>query len=792
MIRCPAPVISGADVGNVVAMLTNATRRPAHPRRPSPDELAPDPVEPPGGSPDTGRVGRLAGRCAGWATRRPWFVVGVWLFGIALLVSLGSSAGTRYLSDASAGVGSSRQADLRVAAAGLTPPGSEDVLLSSNRASLTAAAAADLGRRLATAPDVGVVRSGLSSAALSTDGGRTVLVTATLRGSQDSDTTYLGVADAVAATAAHHRGVHLQEAGDGSGNAAVSAVLAHDLRRAEIVSLPITLVVLLLAFGALVAASVPLLLGLTAVAGALGALGLVSHVIPMSGSASTLVVLIGLAVGVDYSLFFIRRERTERRAGRTPREALDAAIASTGRPVIVAGATVAVAMAGLFITGMTVFASIAVATILVVLIAVVGSVTVLPAVLSLLGDRIDAGRPARLLGRRGRRSGRPEAARGRGAPRRGAPRRGGWARVGTAVCRRPGVSLAVAVALLGGLAAPALTLHTGSNTLGLPANVPVVAASAAIERAFPGAPSDALLVVTGTRLSTPAARAGLATLGDRAAALTGGAGPTTVRVAADGRTAVVGVPMPDTSDSRADAVVARLRSQVAARAGTVVPGATALVSGAAAGSGDFTHRLDRTTPLVVAFVLAVAFVLLLVTFGSALLALAVVVLDLLSVGVAYGVLAAVFQHGWAQSLLGFTSSGAVVDWVPLFAFVILFGLSMDYTVIVLERMREARRAGMTPRAAAAAGVAATGGTVTSAAVVMIAVFSIFAGLRLVEFKEIGIALAAAVAVDATLVRGVALPAVVSLIGRRWKVDRASGAPSPSVSDGKSTVVVTGR
>lgn len=774
MVRGPAPVISGADPGSVDLMPNNATPGAVRPHRSSPD--LPMPAAPP----DTGRIGRVAGRCAGWATRRPWFVVCAWLFGIALLVSIGTSAGTRELSDASSGVGSSRQADLRLDAAGLTPPATEDVVLTSARAPLTAAAARDLGAHLATAPDVGTVRTGLDTPALRTDGGRTLLVTVTLRGSPDSDTSYLGVARAVAATAADHPGVHLQEAGTGSGNAAVSAVLAHDLHRAEIVSLPITLVVLLLAFGALVAASVPLLLGLTAVAGALGALGLVSRVIPMSGSASTLVVLIGLAVGVDYSLFFIRRERAERRAGRSPDEALAAAVTTTGRPVIVAGATVTVAMAGLSITGMTVFASIGVATILVVLIAVVGSVTVLPAVLSLLGDRIDAGRPARLLCRLGR------------PGRRGAGRRGGWARIGSAVCRRPAVSLAVAAALLGALAAPALTLRTGPSTSDLPASTPIVAASAAIQQAFPGAPSDALLVVTGTHLSTAAARSGLAALGKQAVALTRGAGPTTVRVAADGRTAVVAVPMPDTSAGRADAVVAQLRSQVTARAGAVIPGSSARVSGEAAEDGDFTHRLNLTTPLVVGFVLAVAFVLLVVTFGSPLLALSVVALDLLSVGVAYGVLAAVFQHGWAQSLLGFSSSGAVIDWVPLFAFVVLFGLSMDYTVIVLERMREARRDGSSPRAAAAAGVAATGGTVTSAAVVMIAVFAIFAGLRLVEFKELGIALAAAVAVDATLVRAVALPAVVSLIGRRWKVGRELRGDRPSVTEWQSTVDVTGR
>ena len=658
------------------------------------------------------------------------------------------------------------------------PPGSprpaaEDVLLTSASAGQTAHAAGDLERHLARAPYVAAVRTGARTPALRTDGARTELVEVTLSGSPNSDDHYLGVAAAVAATAADHPGVRLQEAGQGSGNAAVSAVLDHDLHRAELISLPITLAVLLLAFGALVAASIPLLLGITAVAGALGALGVVSHLVPAGDSASTMVVLIGLAVGIDYSLFFIRRERVERRSGRDAGAALAAAVAATGRAVVVAGCTVMVAMAGLLITGMSVFASMGIATILVVAVAVLGSVTVLPAVLALLGDRVDAGRPARLIGAlaRGRRTSRPTGA-----------RRGVWDRVATAVCRRPVAALTGSLVLLAVLAVPALGLSTaGNGTSDLPADLPVVAASTAIARAFPGAPSPALLVVSGRDLGSAAARAGLATLGTRAAAVTGGAGPVGVRVSADARTAVVTVPMPATA--RAAAIVGQLRAGVAGHAGSVVPGATAMVSGAAAEDADFSGRLNRTTPLVVAFVLAVAFTVLVLTFGSPLLALAVIGLDLLSIGVAYGVLAAVFQHSWAQSLLGFTSSGAVINWVPLFAFVILFGLSTDYTVIVLERMREARRDGMGPRAAAAAGVGATGGTVTSAAVVMIAVFSIFAGLRLVEFKELGVALAAAIAVDATLVRGVALPAVVSLIGRRWKVDAGPDATehAPSIA-----------
>jgi RND superfamily putative drug exporter len=249
--------------------------------------------------------------------------------------------------------------------------------------------------------------------------------------------------------------------------------------------------------------------------------------------------------------------------------------------------------------------------------------------------------------------------------------------------------------------------------------------------------------------------------------VTGGRGRVELDVARDGRTAVLRVPMPDRGEKAAKQVVQDLRSRVAHPA-------QALVSGQAAGSLDFSNRLRTATPLVIGFVLSLAFLLLLAAFRSPKLAASVVGLNLLSVGAAYGVLVAVFQHHWAEHLLGFDSNGAIVTWLPLFAFVVLFGLSMDYTVFVLERVREARRAGLSAREAAAEGVAATSGTVTSAALVMVAVFAIFATLGLLEFKQLGVGLAAAVLIDATIVRGIALPAAIALVGDRgWGVRTAA-------------------
>jgi RND superfamily putative drug exporter len=385
---------------------------------------------------------------------------------------------------------------------------------------------------------------------------------------------------------------------------------------------------------------------------------------------------------------------------------------------------------------------------------VLGSLTVLPATLALLGDRIEKGR----LPFRGRRV------------RRGP---GLWARVAAAVTRRPLLWLITAVCVLGALALPAVEMKTGDNEL--PSGLPVQATEQAIERAFPGAPESAELVVSGSALDTPAASAELAALGRRALAVTGGRGEVRVSVARHARTAVVAVPLPDRSQDAEEATVAALRDRVAPTAANLGPGAEALVTGMAADDADFRDRLATRTPLVLAFVLGLAFLLLLAAFRSPGLAAAMIGLNLLSLGATYGVLTAVFQNEWAEGLLDFESNGVVTTWLPLFAFVILFGLSMDYTILVLERIREARRSGRSAREAAAEGVARTGGTVTSAALVMVAVFSVFATLRLVENKELGVGLAAAILIDATLVRGVALPAVVALLGDRgWRVPRLRG------------------
>ncbi|HUA43751.1 MAG TPA: MMPL family transporter [Solirubrobacteraceae bacterium] len=698
-----------------------------------------------------GLLARFVHAAARSAARRPKTTVALWLALIVACVVLGSSAGMRTLSNAGSGTGESARADARLTASGLQGPATENVLVRSHSRQRTAHAVGALEAGLSRLPAVKLVNGPNRSPELSRAGGRTALVVVTLRGDpKNPDARAADVQHFVEGLAAREHGVSFYEAGSGSEDNAITQLVDNGLHRAELISIPITLVILVLAFGALVAASVPLLLGLTSVGAAIGALGLVSHIAPNGSSTAPVVVLIGLAVGVDYSLFYIRRERVERRNGASADAALAATSATVGRAILVAGMTVVIGLAGLLFTGFGVFTSMALGAILVVLIAVVGSLTVLPAMLALLGDRIDRGR---LWPRRRR--------------KRSRRRRTMWQALAAGVTNRPRTSLALAVVVLAGLAAPLISIQTGEpGEHDVSANTPIRVAADTIAREFPGSTDTADLVVSGHGLHHKQALAALRKIGRQGQQITGGRGAVAMQISRDGQTALLQIPMPESSLTVADHKVETIRHELEPAVASAIPGARADLTGDYAGNLDFTSRLSNVTPLVIAFVLGLAFILLIATFRSWRLALSVIGLNLLSVGAAFGVLVGVFQHHWAQSLLGFQSDGQVVDWLPLFAFVLLFGLSMDYTVLMLERAREARLAGASAREAAAVALGSTGGTVTSAALVMIAVFSVFATLPLLEFKQLGVGLAAAIALDATIVRGLALPAALTLLGDR--------------------------
>ncbi|HEX8152895.1 MAG TPA: MMPL family transporter, partial [Thermoanaerobaculia bacterium] len=479
---------------------------------------------------------------------------------------------------------------------------------------------------------------------------------------------------------------------------------------------------------------------------------------PVDSNISSVILLIGLAVGVDYTLFYLRREREERAAGRSADAALEAAAATSGRAVLISGFTVMVAMAGMYFTGSQTFSSFATGTIIVVAVAMVGSITVLPALLSKLGDRVDKARVPFLHRLRSK----------NGESRL-------WGPILDRVLARPKLSVALAAGVLVVLALPSLTLKTGvPGTDSLPRDLAVMQTFDRIEAAVPGGPLPAVVAITADDVTAPAVRSAIADLRRDALASGQMKEPVQVDVSPDKRVARVLLPLDgDGSDARSQGALTTLRSDLIPSTLGRVDGVQASVSGQTAQSRDFNDLMKGHAPIVFAFVLTMAFLLLLVTFRSLVIPIKAIVLNLLSVGAAYGVLVWLFQEGHGEQLLGFESTGAITSWLPLFLFVILFGLSMDYHVFILSRIREAVDRGESTDDAVAHGIRSTAGVVTSAAMVMVAVFAIFATLSFLDFKEMGVGLAVAVLIDATIVRGVLLPATMKLLGdRNWYLPKS--------------------
>jgi len=555
---------------------------------------------------------------------------------------------------------------------------------------------------------------------------------------------------------ARHPDLLIAESGEASLQQAIDSAL--NFGKAEGISVPVTLVLLLLVFGAVVAAGIPLLLGLTSLIAALGVLTFVSHVLPVSGEVYEVVVIVGMAVGVDYSLFYLRREREERTAGRSFQEALRIASRTSGRTILVSGVTVMAALCSLFLVGGGPFAGIAAGTIAVVFIAVVGSLTVLPALLAWLGPRSDAGRIP-FLGRR-RAAARPSRA---------------WAALARGVVARPLIWGGLAAIALLALASPALGLRIGEPPIDAPYGFPAVQTLLKIEQAFPQAPGPAQVVVTGPDLTGPKVAAAVDAL--RARTVQGGGGPVrgpvTVTSIGGGRALLVNVQLAGNGqDSASFSALTTLRDQDLPATLGKVPGISYAVAGGTAASHDTIQTVHDNTPRVFAVVAVLAFVVLLAGFRSIVIPAVSIVLNLLSVAAAYGLITLIFQDGRLQGLLGYTAFGGITWWVPLFMFVLLFGISMDYHVFILSRIREHWIRGASPREAITGGIASSAGVVTSAALIMVAVFSIFITLPFIELKVLGIGMAAAVLIDATVVRGVLLPAALSLAGdRAWRLRR---------------------
>jgi putative drug exporter of the RND superfamily len=705
-------------------------------------------------------------RVAGWSARHRKTALLGWLLLVAGAVMISSMLGTKNLN--SYDPGQAGQAERVLARPGVVQPDTETVLIQARSGTATVASDPEIRRAIrqvtAALGAMPKVATGIESPLAPGGGklisrdGRSALVMFNVVGNPDNaDKTVVPAQRAVAAIQASHPGLRVGEAGQASVNGAINNIISSDFRRAEVTSVPITLVLLLCVFGALIAAGIPLLLAGTSVATAISLLAIPSRWLPIGSTTSSVVLLVGMAVGVDYSLFYLRREREERAAGADTYTAVRRAAATSGRAIVVSGLTVMISLSGLFLTGIDVFSGLAVGTIMVVGITVLGSLTALPAALSLLGSWVDRGRIP-FLGRR-RTAARPSRV---------------WSALARRVVAKPVLFGGVAALALAALAVPALSMRLAEPGFrDLPTNVPVVQSLLATQKAFPGGPAPAEVVVTGNNLTGPAVRHAITALQGRAATSTLLRQPVTTALLGHDQVMVVSVPLAGGgTDATSNRALAQLRDQALPATLGKVSGIDYAVTGMTAGNHDFDNQLTATLPLVFAFVLGLAFLVLMVSFRSVFIPLTSIVLNLLSIGAAYGVLTLIFQDGHLHGPLGFSPYGGIVPWMPLFMFVLLFGLSMDYHVFILSRIRELRMRGMPTREAISNGIGASAGVVTSAAVIMVAVFSIFATLSVIEFKMIGIGLATAILIDATVVRGILMPAAMSLLGERnWYLPR---------------------
>jgi uncharacterized membrane protein YdfJ with MMPL/SSD domain len=713
----------------------------------------------------------LAARIGRWSTRHRGKAIAGWLAFVLIALFVGSAVGTVNPSQDDGGHGDSAKAD-RILNDAYPDRASESVLIQApdgSRATVHEPAfrktVDDVVTRVSRQPGVLEVESPYAKGnggQLSKDG-RSALVSFKIAGDDTLAEQRVGAVEAaVTSAAAAHPQLFVGQFGDASADKALSKSFGDDFKQAGLLSIPVTLLILVLTFGALIAAGVPLLLGVTAVVGTIGLLGPISHLFPLDEFINEIVLLVGLAVGVDYSLFYLRREREEKARGASPKDAVAIAAATSGRAVLISGVTVMVAMAGMMFAGDATFTALGIGAILVVAVAMIGSVTVIPALLSGSGKWLERGRIP-FLGKR------MAAARERDMDSGGRA----WNFVLDRVLRRPVVAAVLSAGVLLALALPVLHMHTAdSGTESLPRDLAVIKVYDKMQTAFPGGEIPADVVIKAKDVTSPKITAAVAQLQRDAIATGKVKEPIDVSVAPGNHVLTVSLPVVGNgTDDASNAALAALRSDVVPRFSQAA-GTKAYVTGMTAGSKDFNDLMKSRWPIVFGFVLSLAFLLLLMTFRSIVIPLKAIVLNLLSVGAAYGVLTWVFQDGHGEGLLGFQSNGSVTSWLPMFLFVILFGLSMDYHVFILSRIREAYDRGMKTEDAVAHGIRTTAGTVTSAAVVMVAVFGIFATLSYLDFKMMGVGLATAILIDATIVRAVLLPATMKLLGDwNWYLPR---------------------
>jgi RND superfamily putative drug exporter len=695
-------------------------------------------------------------KVASWSAAHPWRAIVGWFVFVALCLGASAAVGTNSATTEDYRVGKAGKAEAIATEGGLQRRPVEQIVIDSPSGALdvsAARAAADVTARMEKLEEVDRVEKPVLAG-----NGKVLMVQVVMAGEELAARKKVGpLVEQTAAVQKAHPDVRVRETGGPSMSKGLDQQRSDDLAFSEMLTLPVTVITLMIAFGSVIAAGVPVLLALSSIAAAMGLSALASHVLPDAGVGNNIILLIGLAVGVDYSLFYLKRDREERAraGGRLSSQAVvELAAATAGRAIVVSGFAVIVSTATLYLATDVIFSSLATGAIIVVTVAMASSLTVLPALLAKLGARAGA--------RAARRAARGKRTRGHGETSRA------WNALLKPATRRPGVTLLVSVLIMLALAAPALGLKLsvlGRDTFSR--EIPAVQTYDRMTAAFPDMLVQHQVVVRADADRSPQVVRALAELRRKAQAdpLFAKDVEFTVSSSEDRRITSLKLSVPfKPSSSQALQSLDRVRDDLLPATVGKVSGTEAYVTGDIARDSDYLDHQNSKLPLIVGFLLLVTFAVTVLAFRSVVIGLLGMALNLLSAAAAFGLLVLVFQGQWAEGILDFHSTGAIGARVPLFLFVILFGLSMDYQVFVVSRIREAVLRGLDTRSAVLEGIGSSAGVVTSAAVVMVTVFASFVFLNLVEMKQMGFVLAAAVLLDAFIVRIMILPSAMTLLG----------------------------
>lgn len=698
------------------------------------------------------RVG-FTGRIARASAARPWLTIAAWAVGLTAAVLAAGSLGDALVQDDKALTPTESETAVQIVedaspqAADESEPLTETVIVTSDRYEFADASFQDALRETTAAL---VALDGVESVEGPTrdqpspvsDGGHSALLTATLS-LDHPDALGSTLNDTVAHLGIDQFSVYMY--GETSGEAAFDTLASDSLMRGEMIGIGAAIIILVVVFGALVAAGLPLLVAIVSIVAAVGATAVVGRAFDLSFFILNMITMMGLALGIDYSLIIVQRFREELAHGRTVTDAIAVAGNTASRAVLFSGGTVLISLGGLLIVPSTIMVSLGSGAMIVAIFAVISAVTLLPAVLKLLGGRVNKGRlPISHPG---------------AEPRV-------WSALARGVMRRPVMGAVAGLAILVALAVPALSMRlTSPGVDALPGDLPFKQAAEVLVDDFGYGQASTQVVIDHAAGATSEVTA-LAAAIEREPAFA----ETDVNWLGD--VAVISTKdVYDAADVRAEEAIKDLRS-------TVVPDymagtdATAYVGGDQADTIDFITLITDSAPWVALIVLGASMLLLLVTFRSVTIAGTAIVLNILSTGAAYGVLVAVFQFGWAADLLGMPVVDGIAPWIPLFLFAVLFGLSMDYHVFLLSRIKERHAATGDTKDAIAFGLSRTGSMITGAALIMVAVFAGFALGDLAEFNQMGLGLAVAVILDATVVRTLVVPSLMALLGEaNWYLPR---------------------